>query len=168
MSVAEIEELGAEVSSDAEGDQGVASMLPLPGAVIGLLVGLKDDGYSPLVVFPGQAGTAAVVASTIVEMHGGHVGRQVVLIFENSDVRRPIIVGCIQRARAWPLSPQNGVEVDADGQRLVLAARESLVLRCGKASITLTKAGKVLIEGEYVSSKSAGVHRIKGGSIQLN
>ena len=43
-----------------------------------------------------------------------------------------------------------------------------MVLRCGKASITLTKAGKVLIEGSYVLSRSTGVNRIKGGSVQLN
>jgi hypothetical protein len=42
------------------------------------------------------------------------------------------------------------------------------VLRCGQASVTLTKAGKVLIRGTYVSSRSSGVNRIKGGSVQLN
>jgi hypothetical protein len=42
------------------------------------------------------------------------------------------------------------------------------VLQCGKASITLTKAGKVLIQGSYVSSRSTGVNRVKGGSVQLN
>jgi hypothetical protein len=42
------------------------------------------------------------------------------------------------------------------------------VLRCGKASITLTSAGKVLIRGTYVLSRSSGVNKIKGGSIQLN
>jgi hypothetical protein len=42
------------------------------------------------------------------------------------------------------------------------------VLRCGKASITLTKAGKVLVQGTYVSHRSSGVIRIKGGAVQLN
>ena len=51
---------------------------------------------------------------------------------------------------------------------MIVSAKEQLVLRCGKASITLTKAGKVLIEGSYVSSRSTGVNRVKGGSIQLN
>ena len=60
------------------------------------------------------------------------------------------------------------VEVDADGERLMVSAKEQLVLRCGKASITLTKEGKVLIQGAYVSSRSSGVNRIKGGSVQLN
>ena len=69
----------------------------------------------------------------------------------------------------WPSDatpPQ--LEVDSDGQRITVSAREQLVLRCGEASITLTKAGKVLIEGTYVSSRSSGVNRIKGGSVQLN
>ena len=60
------------------------------------------------------------------------------------------------------------MEVDADGQRLMITAKEQLILRCGKASITLTKAGKVLIQGTYVSNRSSGVMRVKGGSIQLN
>jgi Phage tail baseplate hub (GPD) len=55
-----------------------------------------------------------------------------------------------------------------DGQRMIVSAREKLVLRCGKASITLTKAGKMLIEGSYLLSRSTGVNRIKGGSVQLN
>ncbi|MEW5071937.1 hypothetical protein AB1P14_09365, partial [Pseudomonas aeruginosa] len=38
----------------------------------------------------------------------------------------------------------------------------------GKASITLTRAGKVIIRGAYLSSRSTGVNRIKGGSVQIN
>jgi hypothetical protein len=60
------------------------------------------------------------------------------------------------------------VEVQADGERLLLDARTQLVLRCGKASITLTREGKVLIQGSYISSRSSGVNRVKGGSVQLN
>jgi hypothetical protein len=47
-------------------------------------------------------------------------------------------------------------------------AKEELTLRCGKASITLTRAGKVIVQGTYVLHKSSGVMRIKGGSVQLN
>jgi hypothetical protein len=42
------------------------------------------------------------------------------------------------------------------------------VLHCGKASITLTRAGKVIIRGEYVLARSSGVNRIVGGSVQIN
>ncbi len=60
------------------------------------------------------------------------------------------------------------VEVDVDGEHLTVSAKEELVLRCGKASIVLTKSGKILIHGTYISNRSSGVMRIKGGSVQLN
>jgi hypothetical protein len=78
-------------------------------------------------------------------------------------------MGLLRASQPWPLPEQPAsVEVDADGARLVVTAKEQLVLRCGKASITLTKAGKVLVQGTYVSNRSSGVMRIKGGSVQIN
>ncbi len=50
----------------------------------------------------------------------------------------------------------------------VVTARKQLTLRCGKSSITLTAAGKIIIRGKYIVSRSSGVHRIKGGSVQIN
>jgi hypothetical protein len=50
----------------------------------------------------------------------------------------------------------------------VLTAQEEVTIRCGEASITLTRAGKVLIKGSYLLSKSTGPNRVKGGSVQLN
>ena len=58
--------------------------------------------------------------------------------------------------------------MEADGERLLVSASKQLTLQCGKASITLTAAGKVLIQGSYVSSRSTGLHRIRGAAIQLN
>ncbi len=63
---------------------------------------------------------------------------------------------------------QTGLDVTIDGRRTVITAGDEIVLRCGKSSITLTKAGKILIRGAYVSSRSSGVNRIKGGSVQIN
>jgi hypothetical protein len=92
-----------------------------------------------------------------------------VLVFEEADPQRPIVMGVLRGTQAWPLPEAPAqVEVDADGERMLVSARSQLVLRCGKASITLTKAGKVLIQGSYVSSRSSGVNRVKGGSVQLN
>ena len=118
------------------------------GAVVGVLIGFQDDGRTPLVIFPGQPGNVAVPARS---------------------TERPIIVGCMHRADGWgaPDRPVQ-VEVDVDGERMVVTAKDELVLQCGKASITLTRAGKILIRGTYVSNQSSGVMRIKGGSVQLN
>lgn len=171
MSTLELDVLNGESTVR---DESVASQQPPPtptlaGAVTGTLIGFKDEGCTPLVLFPGQLGSIAVAAASIVDVHGAHIGRQVVLVLEEGDPRRPIIVGLLRTPRAWPLTEQPGqIEVDVDGERLVISAKEQLVLRCGKASITLTRAGKVLIQGGYVSNRSSGVMRIKGGSVQIN
>jgi hypothetical protein len=138
-----------------------------PGVVVGELLALADD--MPLVVYPGQPGTQALSARSTVDLHGPHIGKQVVLAFEHGDPLRPIVVGVLCGQPGWPVEQQSSpVAVDADGLRMIVGAKDQLVIRCGKASITLTKAGKVLIEGAYLLSRSTGVNRIKGGSVQLN
>ena len=139
------------------------------GVVTGTLIGFADEGQSPLVIYPSQAGAAAIRARTVVDVHGIHIGREVLLSFDRGDLHRPIIIGLLRNSQKCPLPRQPGqVEVDADGERLVVTAQNQLVLRCGKASITLTRAGKVVIDGAYIVSQSSGVNRIKGGSVQLN
>ena len=142
---------------------------PINGIVVGHLVALTDDGKTPLLLFPGQSGRAAVPARSIVDLHGAHIGREVVLMFEGADPRKPIVMGILQAEGSSSLSPASEqVEVSADGERLVVTAKEQLVLRCGKASLTLTKAGKVLLRGTHVLSHSVGVNRVKGGAVHLN
>lgn len=142
---------------------------PLPTVITGELVAIADEGRTPLVRYPGQPGTAVLRARTVVDLHGGHIGQTVVLVFDGGDAGRPIVMGVLRQAEGWPLAETPAqVQVDADGERLIVSAKEQMVLRCGKASITLTKAGKVLIQGSYVSSRSTGVNRVKGGSVQLN
>jgi Domain of unknown function (DUF6484) len=141
----------------------------LPAALIGELIALADGGNTALVRYPGQTGEQALAARTTVDLHSRHIGQAVLLMFEQGDSTRPIVTGVVRGQAGWPLAdPPAQVEVDVDGQRMIVSAKEQLVLRCGKASITLTKAGKVLIDGTYVLNRSSGVNRIKGGSVQLN
>ena len=174
----------AEQAAAAAGEQSGAELLrplmesrtgathqasPAFGVVIGELLGMTNEGRTPLVIFPGQRGTAAVVARTVVDLHGPHMGKHVVLMFDGGDIDKPIVMGVLRESEGWPLAELPAqVEADVDGERLIISAKEQLVLRCGKASITLTKAGKVLIQGSYLLSRSSGVNRIKGGSVQLN
>jgi hypothetical protein len=102
-------------------------------------------------------------------------GRDVLLVFENGDPELPIIIdvmhSLLDDSAASPelvLEAEKSDDVLIDGQRVTFDAREEIVLRCGKSSITLTKAGKILIRGAYLLSRSSGVNRIKGGSVQIN
>lgn len=61
-----------------------------------------------------------------------------------------------------------GDTVCVDGKKICIEGQEEVVIRCGESSITLTKSGKILIRGKYLLSRSSGVNRILGGSVQVN
>ena len=135
----------------------------LDGIVIGVFVGFAEDG-SPLVVFSGSIAASAVRARSTAVLDPHSTGCQVALLFENGDPAKPIILGRIVQ----PQPPGAQVQVTRDGERLELTADREISLKCGKASITLTRAGKVLIRGAYILSRSSGANKIKGSSIDLN
>jgi Domain of unknown function (DUF6484) len=146
-------------------ESGDERLLEHGGVVIGVLLGFVDESR-PLVAFPGNPGEAAIEAKTIGAVSATDIGHEVALLFEDGDLARPLVIGRIKKAGAAVGAPAVAAEVD--GESLVLDAKNEIVLRCGKASITLTRAGKVIIRGEFVLSHSSGVNRIRGGSVQIN
>lgn len=137
------------------------SQARLDGVMIGTLLALSDEG-TPQVSFPGCGEAQGLVARSMAALTGADIGAQVALMFENGDPARPLVIGRLLGASA------PSAQVQLDEERLELRAEREIVLRCGKASITLTRAGKVIIQGAYLSSRSSGVNRIKGGSVQIN
>jgi hypothetical protein len=145
------------------------------GVLVGILVGFDARGV-PLVVGPAGRPGDPRPARSLVVLGRADLGREVVLSYEEGSLDKPIVMGLVQPPRPDPASSPrpasaeaaSPVEVRVDGEKLVLTAHKEIVLRCGGASITLTRAGKVLIQGAYLSSSSTGMHRIKGGSVQIN
>jgi hypothetical protein len=147
----------------------------LRGVLVGILVGFDARGV-PMVAGPtGWRGDPRPARSLVV-LGMADLGRDVVLSFEEDSPDKPIVMGLLQPPRPGSAgSPRSTsadvaspVEVRVDGEKVVLTAYKEIVLRCGEASITLTRAGKILIRGAYLSSSSTGMHRIKGGSVQIN
>lgn len=141
------------------------------GVVIGVLIGLNENS-EPLVAFPGNPTESGIVARATCALTMTDVGRDVALLFEGGDPLLPLVIGPIHRsespARDETTEDKTPAEVTLDGERVYLSAKRELVLRCGKASVTLTQAGKILIRGAYLLNRSSGVNRIKGGSVQIN
>jgi Domain of unknown function (DUF6484) len=107
--------------------------------------------------------------------------QQVLVVFENGDPTLPIVTGVLQPPpSATPLqelmvkgasansNASKPSEARLDGKRVVLEGREEVVLKCGEASITLRRDGKVILRGAYVETNAKGLNRIKGGSVKIN
>jgi hypothetical protein len=169
-------------NSDTENSASVAAKL-----------GRLAAGSAPgamLVDFDGNTAGALAARSIVVlderTVQQAIVVRQpVLLLFENGDPRLPIIVGLVPSAPgAALLAPLLGtppaappaptpvaadrVEAHVDGKRVVLEGQDEVVLKCGEASITLKRDGKLILRGAYVETHAKGVNRIKGGSVKIN
>lgn len=62
----------------------------------------------------------------------------------------------------------DALDMRVDGRRVEIEAADEIVLRCGQASIVLRRNGRVIIRGTYVETRSRGVNRVKGGSVEIN
>lgn len=143
-------------------------------------------GYQPeqglMIDFPGNPGPplparAAVPIDAQKAQQAAAGKAPVILIFEEGEPQRPIVLGWVQETTnltvlppPGPAVPPAGLPAEAvvDGRRVVLSGEDEVQLRCGKASITLRRNGAVIIKGVHLVSHSSGVNRIRGGSVQLN
>lgn len=152
--------------------------------VLGELVGF-DPGGTALVDWPDNPSSGPCPAISTTTFSIDDVGRSVALLFADGDARRPLIVGMVRQpldsifdatevslrkrsAGEADHSGSKGLLVERDQERVTLSADREVVIRCGKASITLTRSGKVLIRGEYVLSRSGGANKLMGGSVHIN
>lgn len=117
-----------------------------------------DDG-TPVVDYPGNvhgpvparvftAGDATLWASAAAER------LPVALAFCDGDPRQPLVLGVEQ--------------VSGVPREVEIRAGETLRLRCGEASITLRRDGKVVVRGVQVETRARGLNRIKGGAVRIN
>lgn len=154
--------------------------------IIGSVVELDGQGQV-LVTYHGNPAGEPLAAMTTLTITHAHIGRQAALLFADGDPRRPVIMGLIHSPLQamlddYELTPEQSEPVSqeamapaakidnvtVDGKRVLLEGKEEIILKCGEASITLTKAGKILIRGKYLLNRSEGVNRIMGGSVQVN
>jgi uncharacterized protein DUF6484 len=131
--------------------------IQLEAVTVGQLVGITEGG-DLLVDFAANAQDKPIVARTTIHLGADDVGRDIVLVFENGDPTKPIVMGGL-------VTPRTTVDVPSV---LEFEAEDRVLLRCGEASITLTRAGKVIINGKYVSSSATGLNRIRGGAVHVN
>lgn len=151
----------------------------IAGPQIGTIVDITSEGcimveYQAYSQGPVLAQLTSTVRDRIVQQKL-RVPQKVLLVFENDRPECPIIIDTLHTATTETEDVQKldvevgrPQEVTVDGKRISFNALEEVVLRCGKASITLTSEGRVIIRGAHVVSRSTGANKIKGGSVQIN
>ena len=163
--------------SPAEKVSSIGLVAKINGVKSGTISKIDEDGsvwvdFSENLAGPVRARLTGTMANQLGSADGPEFP-PVMLAFEENDSSRPLIVDVIcetiQNASIPVTVNRNEVDdVRIDGQTITFDAKKEIVLRCGKSSITLTRAGKVLIRGAYLLNRSSGVNRIKGGSVQIN
>lgn len=182
-----------ESISSEEPAEGLVSLRP-GEVIIGRLDALDEAGNAT-VSLPELPYFQQRIALSTVPLSGQHIGRKLALMFTQGDDPKPIIIGVIhsplqqvlesvlantpcdnsadELVFAEPIATSESTRsvegaVYIDGKQLILEAQEEIVFRCGEASISLNKNGKIAIRGKYLLSRATGVNRILGGSVQVN
>jgi len=152
----------------------ILATLPVPDAThttsvqLATVVSLGDDGAPSVQLSSGAIVVARLAVPVTRDRLDAAVARQqqTVVVFEENDSRRPIIIGFIEPLPT--IEEPRVVEADVDGRRIRITAQDEIVLECGSASVTLRRNGRVVIRGTYVETRSDGTNRIKGGQVQIN
>jgi hypothetical protein len=137
--------------------------------VIGRIVGAGADG-APIVDFPGNPASRPVSALSTACYDLVSPGQAVALMFISGDLTKPVAIGLVTQQNGPDVADACAAALKPDDppDRLTLAAAREIVLQCGHASIVLTRAGKVLVRGAYLSLRSSGMQRITGASVHIN
>jgi hypothetical protein len=73
----------------------------------------------------------------------------------------------------WCVFPEPAHEVldehlRFEGKSIALAASESVNIRTGKSTITVTAAGEIQVRGRNILSRASNLNRIRGGGVRIN
>jgi hypothetical protein len=117
--------------------------------------------------------SAAIEEAAIEE--AAREGQDALLLFEGGDPAHPVLVALLRSATplidavlAGPLPAARQKVARVDGRRVELEGREEVVLRCGKASLTLRADGRVVLRGVNVVTQADAVQKIRGGKVEIN
>lgn len=146
------------------------------GPLIGRVVRSSREGFT--VDFPGNPhgptfARSIVPLGDLTQACEARARPEVLLLFEAERSDSPVIIGLLSgasetKSETKKLGASERREALVDGRRVVLDAKDELILKCGKATIVMRRNGRIVARGTHVETDSEGVNRVKGGSVQIN
>ena len=142
-----------------------------PGLSIGRVTGFTEEGQ-PCVLLTGASQPLVVLCTASLsreEVEAARVAGWPALILHDEALEAPILLDFVLRSPRSESTLQKTTDDAAlTGRRIEMCADEALVLRCGDASITLERDGRVVTRGNDVLSRSRGVNRLRGAAVKIN
>ncbi|MBU1169907.1 MAG: hypothetical protein KKD44_10135 [Proteobacteria bacterium] len=132
----------------------------IEGIVVGQLVGFEHT-KNPLVDFKKNVTGRPLSARATVALSETHVGRDVALMFEECNPKKPVIIGLMH-------SEENQTEAPPDEQIKTISAENAILFRCGKSTLLLKKDGTIEISGKNIVARASGQNTIKGAVVHIN
>ncbi len=140
----------------------------MDSVIIGKLVSF-DEKSQPLIDYFGNPYGRPLLSKTVICLSDKDIETDIVLLFENANPFKPIIMGVLcESISKSEVKTKSKMKFESDDDKLVFKAHKEITLQCGDASITLKEDGKIIIRGAHLVSRSSGVNRIKGGTVQIN
>ncbi len=141
------------------------------GAVLGWVDRVDDEGI--WVDTEHNAGppmlALSVVALTRAELDAAVEARRDAVLMFLAGGGQPVLLGLRQSVPTLEVDTANAdLSATVDGKKVRIDGKEEIVLRCGKASITMRRNGRIVIRGVQVESRATGRNRIKGGAVLIN
>ncbi len=116
-----------------------------------------------------REGEAVLPALSTIALRESDVGQRVLVAPLAGDAEQPVILGLLQQAPVLPAAPaQPARELRVNGRSIEIEGGEQIVLRSGKASITLDASGRIVIKGMEIVSRARGSNKVKGASVLIN
>jgi hypothetical protein len=138
-----------------------------------LLCGFNAEG-EPLTDFPASENRGPIAAVSTVPLKEGDCGSEVVLLFEEGDPSRPIIVGILQTpACGAPQTLPDSAESVKELFALTRMIRHdpatgNLIVQNGRSRIVLMDDGTVRVEGRRIISAADENILMRAAYIDLN
>ncbi len=137
----------------------LAELAPGASVISGEVAEQRPDGEI-LVDYPGNA-SGPLPARTLVEEL--FTGARVLLAFEAGNPSLPVVLGVLHD-RVKP----KGKTIRLQADRIVLEAKEELLLQCGEAGLEARGSGKVLLKGKDVVSRASRTNKVRGATVMIN
>jgi len=146
-----------------------------PGVCVGKIIEVTPEG-KPIVTFP-IAPNGRVFARVVQNLPrmSNWLGSAVLIIFEDDDPGKPIIIGIV--GDALPTSTTEMIvdtqindnqPVKISGKILHFEGEQEIVLRCGLGSIIVRADGQVIIKGTRLMSRASVTNKVRGPSVLIN